>query len=59
MLRRFNLHFTVINEARWEASTEKEAFAEAPLAIVPRPLLQNHDDAALAAWSVTGPSNLR
>ena len=49
MLRRFNLHFTVINEARWEASTEKEAFAEAPLAIVPWSLLQNHEDAAFAA----------
>lgn len=49
MLRRFNLRFTVINEARWEASTEQEAFAEAPLAIVPWSLLQNHEDAALAA----------
>ena len=49
MLRRFNLRFAVINEARWEASAEQEAFAEAPLAIVPWSLLQKHEDAALAA----------
>ena len=49
MLRRFNLRFAVINEARWEASTEQEAFAEAPLVIVPWSLLQKHEDAALAA----------